>query len=140
MGKVIVFLFDDVENELIPKILDLAGAQQFETQFINLPLRLSFEGLEIRMAQKQVLLDGKEIILTKLEYLVLCHLARHSGWVQSKRQIFEAVWPPETEADYHTVEVAIYTLRKKLDPDTANPRFIKTVPGHGYRFIGKRIT
>lgn len=108
--------------------MDLTGAQQFETQFITLPLRLSFEGLEIRMAQRQVLLDGEEIILTELEYLVLCHLARHSSWVQSKRQIFEAVWPPETEADYHTVEVAIYTLRKKLDPDTANPRFIKTVP------------
>lgn len=55
VGKAIVFLFNDAENELIPKLLDLAGAQQFEAQFITLPLRLSFEGLEIRMVHKQVL-------------------------------------------------------------------------------------
>lgn len=140
MGEKIVIIINDFENERMSEILDLFGEKQVDVKYIDEPIIMSFEGLIIYTSEKQVKVDEIEIYLSKTEYEVLYHLARYPGWVRSKRQLFEAIWPPEAESDYHTVETVIYTLRKKIDPNTSNPRFIKTVHGHGYRFIGKKIT
>lgn len=95
---------------------------------------LSFPGLEIRLHQHRVLRDGIDINLTRLEYGTLCYLANYPGRVFSQTQIFEAVWDLESDSCHSSVVNVIYNLRKKIEPDSKNPIYIKTVLGIGYKF------
>ncbi|EOS27870.1 hypothetical protein C807_04068 [Lachnospiraceae bacterium 28-4] len=95
---------------------------------------LTFPGLEIRLHQRRVLKDGTDIYLTRLEYGALCYLAASPGRVFTKAQIFEAVWSMESESCQSNVTNVICNLRKKIEPDSRRPTYIKTVLGIGYKF------
>ena len=97
---------------------------------------LSFPGLEIRKQQHLVFQDGEEISLTRLEYNTLVFLASNPGIVLTREQIFEAVWNMESDSCHSSVGNVIYNLRKKIEPDSKNPTYIKTVLGVGYKFDG----
>lgn len=139
MSKVMVLCFEDSSDELIHDILGLVGERHPDYVLMEPDLLLTFEGLEIRTAERRVLLDDTEIRLSRLEFYVLTYLSKHPGWVQTKRQIYDAVWPSESDAKIRVVETIISSLRKKIDPDLSQPRFIETVIGCGYRFVGKRL-
>ena len=85
-------------------------------------------------SQHRVLQDGKEISLTRLEYSTLIFLASSPGIVFTRTQIFEAVWNMDSESCHSSVVNVIYNLRKKIEPDSKNPTYIKTVLGVGYKF------
>lgn len=90
--------------------------------------------LEINFALRKVTLAGEEIRLTPTEYSLLQELALNSGKVLTHGHLLQKVWGPEygNETDYlHTF---IRRLRRKLEPDSPEPRYIVTVPGVGYRF------
>ena len=95
---------------------------------------LSFPGLEIRQHQRRVLQDGKEINLTRLEYSTLVLLASNPGIVLTRTQIFEAVWNMDSHSCQSCISTIICNLRKKIEPDSKNPTYIKTVLGVGYKF------
>ena len=95
---------------------------------------LSFPGLEIKLYQRRVLRDGEDIYLTRLEYGALCYLAASPGRVFTKAQIFESVWSMESESCQSSVASVICNLRKKIEPDSKNPTYIKTILGIGYKF------
>lgn len=97
---------------------------------------LSFPELEIRQSRRQVLQNGEEINLTRLEYSTLLFLASNPGIVLTRTQIFEAVWNMESDSCQSSVVNVIYNLRKKIEPDSKNPTYIKTVLGVGYKFSG----
>ena len=90
--------------------------------------------LRIEPSSRRVALDGEEIALTMREFDLLVHLAAHPGRVYSRDQLMEAVWGEPFFADTSTVTVHIRRLRAKLGDDSAEPRFIETVWGVGYRF------
>ena len=96
------------------------------------PLR--FDGLEIDPAGRRVLRDGQELELTQREFELLLFLARHPGQAFTREQLMDNVWQYTFYVDTSTVTVHIRRLRAKLEPDAANPRFIQTVWGVGYRF------
>ena len=96
------------------------------------PLR--FDGLEVDLAGRRVLLDGKLIELTQREFELLLFLARHPGQAFTRDQLMEHVWQYTFYIDTSTVTVHIRRLRAKLEPDPTRPRFIQTVWGVGYRF------
>ena len=77
---------------------------------------LVFPGSEIRLHQQQVLKDGADIYLTRLEYGALCYLAASPRWVFTKTQIFESVWSMESESCQSSVASVICNLRKKIEP------------------------
>jgi len=81
-----------------------------------------------------VILDGKEVSLTQREFDLLAYLAARAGRVFSRDQLMEAVWEYPFFTDTSTVTVHIRRLRAKLGDETAEPRFIETVWGVGYRF------
>jgi two-component system response regulator ResD len=89
--------------------------------------------LRIEPASRRVLLDGEELTLTMREFDLLAHLAAHPGRVYSRDQLMEAVWGEPFFTDTSTVTVHIRRLRAKLGDDPAEPRFIETVWGVGYR-------
>ena len=95
---------------------------------------LSFPGLEIRQSQHRVFQDGEEVNLTRLEYSTLVFLASNPGIVFTQTQIFEAVWNMDSESCHSSVVNVIYNLRKKIEPDSKNPTYIKTVLDVGYKF------
>jgi two-component system response regulator ResD len=95
---------------------------------------LEFEGLRIEPAGRRVFVDGEEAQLTQREFDLLLFLARHPGQVFSRNQLMDTVWQYSFYSDTSTVTVHIRRLRAKVEADPANPRFIQTVWGVGYRF------
>jgi DNA-binding response OmpR family regulator len=93
----------------------------------------SFGALRVDPAGREVSVDGTPVELTKTEFDVLDTLAAAPRQVFSRRQLIEAVWGPEWHGDEHLVDVHVGHLRRKLGDDPANPRFVRTVRGVGYR-------
>ncbi len=90
--------------------------------------------LRVEPATRRVSLDGEEIALTQREFDLLAYLAARPGRVFSRDQLMEAVWEYPFFTDTSTVTVHVRRLRAKLGDDPAEPRFIETVWGVGYRF------
>ena len=89
--------------------------------------------LRIDPASRTVMLSGEELALTQREFDLLAFLASHPGRVYSRDQLMEAVWDYPFFTDTSTVTVHVRRLRAKLGDDPADPRFIETVWGVGYR-------
>ena len=90
--------------------------------------------LRVEPASRRAFLDGAELDLTMREFDLLAYLAAHPGQVFSRDQLMETVWEYPFFTDTSTVTVHIRRLRVKLGDDPAEPRFIETVWGVGYRF------
>jgi DNA-binding response OmpR family regulator len=90
--------------------------------------------LLVEPASRRVFLDGEEVMLTMREFDLLAFFAANPGRVFSRDQLMEAVWMEPWFNDTSTVTVHVRRLRAKLDDDPAQPRFIETVWGVGYRF------
>jgi len=91
-------------------------------------------GLRIDVAAHTVSLDGAEVHLTPTAFRVLSLLARHAGKVLTHRQILKEVWGPGAIEQPHYVRVQMAELRKRLEVDPAQPKWLITEPGVGYRF------
>ena len=92
--------------------------------------------LAIDLAAHQVLLRGEEVKLTRKEFEVLALLGRHTGRLVTHKQLLSTVWGPAHTEDAHYLRIAIGHIREKLGDDAADPRFIRTEPGVGYRLLG----
>ena len=77
---------------------------------------------------------GEEAVLTLREFDLLLFLARHPGRVFSRDQLMDAVWQYSFYSDTSTVTVHIRRLRAKIELDPAQPQYLQTVWGVGYRF------
>lgn len=95
---------------------------------------LQYKGLEINTASHKVSVNGNEILLTAREYDLLFFLASNPNIVFSKEHIFNAIWGDENFGEVATVAVHIQKIRRKIEKDPANPEFIETLWGTGYRF------
>lgn len=94
---------------------------------------LQIGGIELNDKSKEVTLDGNLVSLTPLEYDILKLLMTHKGEVLSPRDIYERVWNDTVIGAESTVAVHIRHLREKIEYDSANPRYLKAVWGHGYK-------
>ena len=135
MGKMIVLTFADSEETAFQRAVSLLGGE-FGVETVQ-PVSsavLSFHGLEIRQHQRRVLRDRRDVRLTRLEYGTLVFLASSPNRVFTQSQIFEAVWSMESNSCHSSVTNVIYNLRKKIEPDSKKPTYLKTVLGIGYKF------
>ncbi len=94
---------------------------------------LSIGALEIDAAAHEVVVAGRPVELTKLEFDLLYVLASEPRLAFSRRQLLERVWGGDWFGDDHVVDVHLANVRRKLGDDAASPRFIRTVRGVGYR-------
>ena len=135
MSKLLVLALNEQEEKAIDKII-MAISDYIQLEPIQVaPVSiLSFPGLEIILHQRRVLRDGKDISLTRLEYSTLVLLASNPGIVLTRTQIFEAVWNMDSDSCQSSISTVICNLRKKIEPDSKNPIYIKTVLGVGYKF------
>lgn len=95
---------------------------------------LSFGPLRIDRPRRLVTLDGQEVKLTPTEYSLLTLLAGSAGRVLTHQHLLTSIWGPGAAQDVPTLRVFITQLRKKIEPDPAQPAFIRNEPGIGYRF------
>jgi DNA-binding response OmpR family regulator len=115
-------------RELIARIKN-----QFRTT--GAPARTIRAGaLELDRASCRVLLNGSEIALTATEFRLLEFLMSRPGVVYSREQLLDSVWGHDRAVTDRTVDVYILRLRQKIEPDPANPSFIRAVRGFGYSF------
>ena len=96
---------------------------------------LDFEGLRIDLAARTATVDDRAIALTRREFDLLALLARHVGKVLTQRQLLTELWGEAHATDSQYLRVYVGQLRQKLGDDPARPRFIRTEPGVGYRFV-----
>jgi DNA-binding response OmpR family regulator len=108
--------------------LDSKAASQEECS------KLEFPGLEVDLSGRQVLADGESLELTAKEFDVLSLLASHPGRVYSREQIMRHLWNEEFFGEARAADVHVQHIRKKIEPDPKNPRYVQTVRGAGYKF------
>jgi DNA-binding response OmpR family regulator len=95
---------------------------------------ISAQGLTIDLARRLVEFGGNRVQLTYVEFELLRILASHPGRVYSRRMLLEALWGGADYREPRTIDVHVRHLREKLEPDPAEPEYILTVRGVGYRF------
>ena len=98
---------------------------------------VSHGALRIDPAARRVMLSGTPIALTAREFDLLLHFARHPGRVFTREQLLDTVWGGAHGGYAHTVNSHINRLRAKIESDAADPRWIQTVWGVGYRFASE---
>lgn len=99
------------------------------------PSTLNIGPLQIDAADHSARMDGVPLHLTRREFDLLWMLASHRGRLVTQAMILRAIWGPAHAEDSQYLRVYIRQLRQKLGDDAANPRFIVTEPGIGYRFV-----
>lgn len=95
---------------------------------------LYFEGLEILPDEYSVKTDKGMIELLPKEFDVLYFCAINQGRILTKKQIYEAVWNESYAFDDNNIMSVVSRIRKKIEEDSSNPKYIQTVKGIGYRF------
>jgi DNA-binding response OmpR family regulator len=95
---------------------------------------IEFSKIQIDPLRRSVDLNGQPVTLTAREFDLLWLFARHPRQVFTREQLLDQVWGYEFYGDESTVTVHIRRLREKLESDPANPSFIQTVWGVGYKF------
>jgi DNA-binding response OmpR family regulator len=100
--------------------------------------RLSFRGLVIDTGERSVVRDGDDITLTHTEFDLLAFLAGNAGEVLSRERILASVWGYEHPIETRVIDVHVRNVRRKIEPDPGQPRYILAVPGIGYRFTNTR--
>lgn len=101
-----------------------------ETQIVEIDDRL-----QVDLQRRDVIVDGERLSLRPTEYRLLYQLIQNAGWVVPHESLLTKVWGHEYLNDNHLLRLYINYLRKKIEPDVANPRYIFTERGLGYRFV-----
>ena len=91
-------------------------------------------GLTVDPARRHARLDGREIELTAHEFDLLYLLASNPGIVYSRESLLQRVWGQDTYVTVRSVDTLIKRIRRKIEPDVTEPRFLLTVWGTGYKF------
>jgi len=93
--------------------------------------------LRVDLVRRLVSVAGSEVHLTPIEYNLLATLVKHAGKVLTHRQLLHAVWGPDYGYEAHYLRVYMAQLRRKLEADPADPRYLRTEIGVGYRLAAE---
>jgi DNA-binding response OmpR family regulator len=100
---------------------------------------MRFEGIEIDTAARSVLVDNSLVELTSMEFELLAILARRAGKKVTRDEILSALRGIDAAILTRSVDIMVSRLRQKLGDTIKPPRFIQTIWGTGYSFIGRRV-
>lgn len=120
-------------RELLARIrvaLRHAGAEAEQPVFV-------LDRWRVDLAKRQVLVEGKEVHLTPLEYSLFTTLIRHAGKVVTHRQLLKEVWGGAAGAQPLYLRVYMTQLRHKLEEEPSRPKYLQTEPGVGYRLFSE---
>jgi len=95
---------------------------------------VTIHGIEIDPARRRVRVDGRDVDLTDQEFRLLHLLATHAGIVFSREALLSKIWRGDTYVTVRSVDTLVKRLRRRIEADPANPKFLMTVWGVGYKF------
>ena len=93
--------------------------------------------LKVDLAARRVSVAGREATLTPIEWRLLAALVKHAGMVVTHRQLLCDLWGPAYVEQAHTLRVHMTSLRRKVEADPAQPRYLLTDIGVGYRLAAR---
>lgn len=93
----------------------------------------ALDELKVDFARRQVFVGEREVHLTPIEFRLLATLVKHAGKVVTHRQLLKEVWGPDSVFETHYLRVYMAQLRRKIEAQPAQPRWLLTEPGIGYR-------
>ncbi|HWF09143.1 MAG TPA: response regulator transcription factor [Bryobacteraceae bacterium] len=99
-----------------------------------------FGNVEVDFLRRELRNNGTAVELTPLEFRLLTLFIESAGRVLSRDRLLSGAWGPDTFASDRIVDNHIANLRKKIEPDPANPRYLRNVRGMGYIFEGSNVT
>lgn len=108
-----------------------------QTQLTPMVQKMEFDNLSIDLVSRTVTLDNEPLKLTATEYSLLTLLAKNDGKVLTQQYILRQIWGPGYTQQPQYLRVFVGQLRKKIEPNPNNPKFILTESGIGYRFCTK---
>jgi DNA-binding response OmpR family regulator len=95
-----------------------------------------FSDVEVNVRANEVLRAGNRVELSAKEFALLAYFIAHPAETLTRDRLLDAVWGYENYPNTRTVDAHIVHLRQKLEPNPEDPRFILTVHGSGYKFVG----
>jgi DNA-binding response OmpR family regulator len=121
-------------DELLARVRAVLRRAQFTAREHTQGLRATTTtgNLQVDYSQHMVIMSGREIALTPTEYRIIAYLAQNVGRVVTQDLLLEHVWGPEYLGESHMLQVNINRLRRKLEVDATQPRYILTKVGVGY--------
>jgi len=97
------------------------------------PAEIRHGAFYMNIPKREVLLNGKKLMLTSVEFRILAAFLREPGRVFDRVEIIDKAFGYEFESFDRAIDVHIYNLRRKIEPDPKHPRYIKTIYGAGYK-------
>jgi two-component system KDP operon response regulator KdpE len=124
-------------RELVSRVKAVLRRAEMPATSERGPIRVD-DRLSIDFSRREVLVEGKPIQLRPTEYRLLYHLVNNAGWVVPHDQLLAKVWGYEYRDETHYLRLYINYLRQKLEKNPADPQYILTERGVGYRFVDFR--
>lgn len=122
-------------NEVVARVKSMLR-RYLELNLGKLPMdSFKIDNLEVDFTNSKVFKNGEEVQLRSKEFEILSLLIKSPDKVFSKSQIFASVWGDGHSGDDNTLMVHMRRLRTKIEDDSNNPKYIKTVWGLGYKFV-----
>jgi two-component system KDP operon response regulator KdpE len=124
-----------LKDELLARVSAVLRRANMPPPSSTAPLRFGNGELIIDPVDRRVTIKGKDADLTPTEFELLLFMAYRPGQILSTEFIFQSVWPYDTESNIENVKWYVWRLRKKIEKNPSNPKYIITERGVGYRFI-----
>lgn len=121
-------------RELVSRVRAVLRRTELATGPFHGPIEID-DRLKIDFDRREVWVDNELVQLRPTEYRLLYHLVQNAGWVITHDQLLAKVWGYEYRDEPHYVRLYINYLRKKLEKDPSDPKYILTERGVGYRFV-----
>ena len=121
-------------DELIARIVSLIRRYTRFNQQDSTPQQLTFDGLKIDLENRCAITVNGTFELPPKEFDLLLFFVKNQGKILTKQRIYETVWGEEYYYDDSNIMAIISRLRKKLEENPGNPKYIQTIKGIGYRF------
>jgi two-component system OmpR family response regulator/two-component system alkaline phosphatase synthesis response regulator PhoP len=116
-----------------PRAMLVAGGAADASPAGEMAPAVRVHGIEIDPARRRVRIDGRDVELTDQEFRLLHLLAAHVGIVFSREALLSKIWRGDTFVTVRSVDTLVKRLRRRIEADPANPRFLVTVWGVGYK-------
>ena len=113
-----------------------AGAQTVRAMAVNDGEGRTYGNMQINIKRREVLVDGKPLVLSPKEFDLIQFFAQNQGRIVSREIILQMVWGYDFTGSSRTVDVHVRWIREKIEIDPAKPKRIITVRNEGYRFVG----
>lgn len=122
-------------GELLARVRVLLRRASKNKDIENVINNYSVDGLEVDLEKRKIYLDGEEIHFTPIEYKIFTLLVKHSGKVLTHNYIIKEVWGGVIGGENQSLRVFMANIRRKIEKEPANPRFLLTEVGVGYRLV-----